>query len=134
MSLQRPGTDHQPLRAFSRKHRLLTSAEFAHVFSEATRSSDRFFTVLGRRADHASDVSRLGLAIAKKQLRRAVDRNRVKRIVRESFRTVVIPDSRIPLDYVVMARSTILQADNARLRDSLLGHFGRIQKQALERE
>ena len=31
-------------------------------------------------------VPRLGLVIGKKQLKRAVDRNRVKRIVREQFR------------------------------------------------
>jgi ribonuclease P protein component len=60
-----------------------------------------------------------------------VDRNRIKRLVREYFRTQVrtAPAGR-PLDYVVMARSAVRQTDGATLRDSLARHFRRIQQQA----
>jgi ribonuclease P protein component len=34
----------------------------------------------------SSDIGQLGLGIAKRHLKRAVDRNRVKRVVREAYR------------------------------------------------
>jgi ribonuclease P protein component len=68
--------------------------------------------------------ARLGLAIAKKQVRRAVDRNRIKRIVRETFRR---HRARLPgVDLVVMARAAASTADNRRLAASLERHFTRI--------
>lgn len=71
--------------------------------------------------------SRLGLAIAKKQARRAVDRNRLKRIVRETFRE---EQSRLAnLDLVVMVRATAVTTDHHQLMESLLGHFDRLTEQ-----
>ncbi len=132
-SLDKAG-DGKPLsRAFSREYRLLKAAEFSRVFSAAQRSSDRYFTVLARVSPATVSSSRLGLAIAKKQLRRSVDRNRIKRLVREYFRTRVRPESGRPLDFVVMARKAVTGADNDRLRESLAGHFRKICRQSDDR-
>jgi ribonuclease P protein component len=61
--------------------------------------------------------SRLGLAISKKQIRRAVDRNRLKRHIRESFRH---HRKRLTgLDLVVMARPAAGLADKKQLNISL---------------
>ena len=65
--------------------------------------------------------ARLGLAISKKQARRAVDRNRLKRLIRESFRCQ--REQFDDTDLVVMARSAALSIDNAKLRASLERHF-----------
>jgi ribonuclease P protein component len=54
------------------------------VFRQGQRSADRFFTVLYR--PNALDMPRLGFAISRKKVRHATDRNRLKRVVRESFR------------------------------------------------
>ena len=54
------------------------------MFRRSQRSTDKWVTVLARRNGKAS--ARLGLAISKKFARKAVDRNRIKRMVRESFR------------------------------------------------
>jgi len=75
-------------------------------------------------------MSRLGLAIAKKQLRRAVDRNRVKRLIREYFRSEVTDTPGFAVDYVVMARAAVLRKDNRQLRRSLAQLFERLQEQA----
>lgn len=86
---------------------------------------DPYFTVLAR--PNAEPLARLGLAIAKKCARRAVDRNRLKRLVRESFR---LERSGLPgLDLVVLCRRDAVTADNLQLRASLTRHWARIRKQ-----
>jgi ribonuclease P protein component len=64
--------------------RLVTAGDYARVFERAQKSSGRALTVLARRSGRR--FARLGLAIPRKQIRRAVERNRVKRLIRESFR------------------------------------------------
>jgi ribonuclease P protein component len=66
---------------------------------------------------HEQGVARLGLAIARKQVRRAVARNRLKRIVRESFRHR--SEALHGIDLVVMARADAAKADKTTLRESL---------------
>ena len=106
---------------FPRTNRLLSGAAFKRVFQAPIKSSDAYFTVLARTA--ACDTpARMGLAIARKQLKRAVDRNRIKRLVRETFRM----QAPVPLDYVVMTRNTVRKLTNAELQASLIRHFQRI--------
>ena len=106
---------------FPRTHRLLTGNAFKRVFQAPIKSSDAYFTVLARPAA-CEAPARLGLAIARKQLKRAVDRNRIKRLVRETFRLQAFAR----LDYVVMTRRIVQQQTNADLQASLIRHFQRI--------
>jgi ribonuclease P protein component len=105
---------------FGRERRLTDSRQFSRVFERSFRSADRYFTVLTRCNDigHA----RLGLTVARRAARRASDRNRIKRLARESFRHLVLA----PGDFVVMARPPAAQADAATLRGSLDAHFLRL--------
>jgi len=86
--------------AFPRPNRLTSAADFERVFKHAQRSGDRFFTVLYRRNNLG--YPRIGLAIAKKSVRSAVGRNRLKRIIRESFRQA--KSQLLGVDIVIMAR------------------------------
>lgn len=61
---------------------------------------------------------RLGLVIAKKNVRLAVQRNRIKRVARELFRA--LPNSEPPMDVVLLARRGMGQLDNAELSSILL--------------
>ncbi len=70
---------------------------------------------------------RLGLAVSKKVSLRAVDRNRIKRHVRESFRAH--QESLLGLDVVVMANPDSKQSPAPMLRDSLNQHWERIIRQ-----
>jgi ribonuclease P protein component len=100
---------------FPRRARLLKPRDYEEAFASPTRLRDRFFefVVLPRDAQPA----RLGLAISRKALPRAVDRNRVKRLVRESFRA---QRSALPgADVVVMARSASVAAETKVLREGL---------------
>jgi ribonuclease P protein component len=57
------------------------------------------------------------MAIAKKKAKRAVDRNRIKRVVRESFRHQ--QQSLAGLDIVVMNKPDAVSATNQELRASI---------------
>lgn len=70
---------------------------------------------------------RLGLAVSKKVSLRAVDRNRIKRQVRESFR--LHQENLAGLDVVVMANPGAKQSPAPALRDSLNQHWERIARQ-----
>lgn len=70
--------------AFPRSHRLLTSADFRRVFRQRRKVATRHASLhLSRNGlDHA----RLGLTVSRKVSKKAVQRNRIKRLVREYFR------------------------------------------------
>lgn len=68
--------------------------------------------------------ARLGLAIAKKNIKLAVGRNRIKRLTRESFR---LHQSLLPaLDIVVMTKPQSAQVPDKVLFDSLSSHWKRL--------
>lgn len=105
--------------AFPRANRLTSAADFERVFKRAQRSGDNFFTVLYCCNDLG--YPRLGLAIAKKRVRRAVGRNRIKRIVREGFRRA--KNQLLGVDIVIMARDQTGSAVNSELFASLEHHW-----------
>ena len=65
-------------------NRLKRPEEFSAVFSSRKRSSDNFFLFLAK--NNNTNLARLGLAVPKKNISNAVERNRIKRLIRESFR------------------------------------------------
>jgi ribonuclease P protein component len=100
---------------FPRSARLLTAADYACVFKKNQRFSDRYWTILVH--TDKSMPSRLGLAIAKKRAKRAVDRNKIKRIARESFRAH--QHQFIGLQLVVMNRDAATSESTFGLRQSM---------------
>ena len=96
--------------------------DFTRVFSQPKRSSSRTVTVLARA--NGTETARLGLAVAKKNVRKAVDRNRVKRLVRDYFRRHSAQLS--GLDVVVLARRGIDSESNAEMRAQLELHWQRL--------
>jgi ribonuclease P protein component len=65
-------------------NRLKRPEEYKKVFASKRRSSDKFLLFLA--TSNGLNRSRLGLAVPKKHIHSAVERNRLKRIIRESFR------------------------------------------------
>ena len=85
-SQSRFGSDSSHLSyRFNKSLRLLCAADFKPVFDDAPfRASHQYFLILAR--PNQLTVPRLGLVMAKKHIRLAVGRNRMKRLIRESFR------------------------------------------------
>jgi ribonuclease P protein component len=112
---------------FPRHVRLLTSRDFQAVFRDNTsRLSDQNWTLLA--LQNKFDYARLGMAISKRVLKNAVDRNRIKRIVRESFRCHQI--DLCGLDVVVMCKGDVKELENMELFDSLNGLWKRVTNSA----
>ena len=114
----------QKAACFPPQVRLREPAEFKRVFTKAERSTDKYFTVLA--IVNELDHPRLGLAIAKKNIRRAVDRNKIKRSARESFR--LQQHEMMNLDFVVMARREAATANSKTLQASLDKHWLKLIK------
>lgn len=96
-------------RRFGREQRLLKAIEFKYVFAKPVKVSNKHISILSRK--NGLPHSRLGLAIAKRQIRRAVDRNRFKRLIRECFRHN--QDSLAGFDIIALVRSSALNETNA---------------------
>ena len=63
---------------------MLNKCDYELVFKNAKKSKDKVFLVLF--CENKKIGARLGLAISKKNCSLAKDRNKIKRIIRESFR------------------------------------------------
>ncbi|MBA4695944.1 MAG: ribonuclease P protein component [Legionella sp.] len=99
---------------FDRSRRLLTKRDYAGVFACPQKMVSREFVILYSR--NSLGKARLGLALSKKMLPKAHDRNRMKRLLRETFRVEQLP----PVDIVVLARHGLASIDNEKIISSLV--------------
>lgn len=106
---------------FRGANRLADKSSYSRVFSQANRSRDRLFTVLFRANN--TGRARLGLAIGKKNCRLSTGRNRLKRIIRESFRQR--KTDLVGIDIIVLNQPAAASASNRALFDSLDNHWQR---------
>lgn len=76
--------------------------------------------------------ARLGLVVAKKLLKRAVDRNKVKRVVREQFRLRLagLP----PVDLVIRLAAKPVPLDSKLLAEDFLTLLNKLQRPRPKRE
>lgn len=113
--------------SYPKSARLITSADFSYVFDkQVARSVDDVFILLA--APSAENRPRVGLAIAKKRAKRAVDRNKLKRVIRESWRLNCQDYDN--LDVVVMIKPGAHKHENKVLRDKLARHWTRLERRA----
>jgi ribonuclease P protein component len=103
---------------------LVKKVDFDRVFADNQRA--RTDTLLVMACPNNVGYPRLGMIVAKRLLKRAVDRNRVKRCVRESFR-VLLPE--LPAcDFVVRLLVKPAPGDEAR---DLMRAFNRAGQRAM---
>ncbi len=111
--------------SFKREYRLLTARDFSKVFGNAViRVPHAQFLLLA--VPNGLDHPRIGLVLAKKNLRLAVQRNRVRRLVRESFR--VQRQTLPPVDIVILARRGLADKNNAEIVGILNQLWQRLHK------
>ncbi|HLK70739.1 MAG TPA: ribonuclease P protein component [Steroidobacteraceae bacterium] len=97
------------------ERRLRRAADFKRLYAQGRRLNAEGFTAVIQ--PNSAGNARLGLSVAARLVRRAVQRNRVRRLIRESFRQ---HQQHLPaMDIVVGLRSSPRDVDNAQLRRSL---------------
>ena len=107
---------------FPRHARLLLPAEYNRIFAAGKRFSGACVTLVAAFQElnevgslvKSSQRPRLGLAIAKKQIKRAHERNRVKRLLRECFRANT--PCLAGLEFIAMAKSAAQKTPNLALK------------------
>ncbi|MEO7773787.1 MAG: ribonuclease P protein component [Steroidobacteraceae bacterium] len=122
-----PAPDALPPRqkiGFPAQRRILKASSFERVYAARWRISDSYFSANLIESEIAA--TRLGLSVGAKAVGNAVSRNRIKRLVRESFRQHL---PQLPaLDIVIGARAPASSAHNARLFESLAELWTRIAR------
>ena len=106
---------------FDKTRRLLKKSHYDHVFSKSKKLVSHEFIVFY--CDNSVGCSRLGLALSKKMIAKAHDRNRVKRALRETFRiNVNLP----AIDIIVLARLGTGRINSASLNKLLCGVWNKL--------
>ncbi|WP_394132301.1 ribonuclease P protein component [Shewanella maritima] len=96
---------------FTRELRLLTPAQFKSVFNNPIKASSAEITLLA--IPNSEQHPRIGLTVAKRFVKNASDRNRIKRVIRTSFR---LHQHDLPnLDIVVLVRNGVVDMENDQL-------------------
>lgn len=107
---------------FPKEARLLKRAEFLRVYEYGRRIEGRYITVFLMPNDRG--LHRAGITATKKAIGKAHERNRAKRLLRETFRLSRAELDKIPVgyDWVLNARRSILRVK----LDKPLQEFGQI--------
>lgn len=112
---------------FPKQLRLLTAGDYRNVFDHAALKVHGK-GLLALACPNGLDHPRLGLVISKKNVRRAVDRNCLKRVARESLR---LRQGSLPaVDIVLLARRGASELDKATLHRQLFGMWRRLERDA----
>ena len=111
---------------FRKEDRLLKRPEFVRISNTGTRVHNRHFLVIYLPGDR--ERSRIGITVTKK-VGNAVVRNRLKRLVREYFRT---HRSRVPahLDINLIVKREAAQLSSAQIFASLAGIFDKTARRS----
>ncbi|MFU8797656.1 MAG: ribonuclease P protein component [Gammaproteobacteria bacterium] len=111
-------------KQFSRRSRLLTPHDYKAVFDAACRVAGPHMAMLAKLNELG--YSRLGLVVSKKQIPTAVARNRVKRMIRESFR--LQQEKLAGLDIVVIAYKALAGLESPALHLAVDKQWERLRK------
>ena len=107
---------------FPRQARLTSGRQFQETIRGGFKSRDRYFRVHAR--PNGREYGRLGLAVSRRVDKHAVERNRLKRLIRDSFRLkqteLAINQG---LDIVVVALTGAASAERQKLSRSLTEHW-----------
>ena len=116
---------------FSRDQRLCSAADFKRVFDGTDiKVSCRELLILA--AANGAESPRLGLVVAKKNIRSAIGRNRAKRHIRETFR--LHQEEIGGLDVVVLVRKSFGELEDTELNRVLKKQWIRLSRRLTEWE
>ena len=119
-------------QCFARRYRLTKTDEFSSVFGFRRAIRGKLLMLHYQPRPEGMTEPRLGLVVGKKLLKHAVDRNRLKRIVREQFR---LRRASLPgVDLVVRLAVKPKPLDGKQIADDIVALFDKQQRPRPKRE
>jgi ribonuclease P protein component len=116
----------RPALGLPRTRRLLRKVDYEAVYARGRRLGDGLFGISFLRREPPGP-SRIGMSVGLKAAGNGVQRNRIRRVIRESFR--LAQHELEGVDIVVTARSGVRHAANERLRHSLDALWSKLARQ-----
>lgn len=110
---------------FTKAQRLLTPTAYRRVFDGTERKLHQTHLMAFIRSNDHS-LARIGMAITKKKVPTAVQRNRIKRHIREQFRHCAAQLK--PVDIVFIIKKPINDLDNKELINEINAIFKKLKK------
>jgi ribonuclease P protein component len=119
-----PGPPDRPRHTLPPQRRIRRKREFDQIKAEGRRMGNGHFGLTVKPCD--SGGPRIGLAVSIKVAGNGVERNRIRRVIRESFR---LRQHDLPaFDLVVSARGRARGADRRELRASLAELWSKLKQ------
>ncbi|MBW5803036.1 ribonuclease P protein component [Coxiella endosymbiont of Ornithodoros amblus] len=113
-------------KSFSASWRIRTTDEFRCIYATRQRIIGRYYFLYYR--ENEIKHSRLGVVTSKCNVRKAVWRNRVRRVVKEAFRT---RKKKLPaFDIVVVAKASSVEVGNKELYQCINKLFTQLERQS----
>jgi ribonuclease P protein component len=103
------------MNGLPRIHKLVTQAEYKALFDQSRRVNGRVLTILYIKNNKL--YGRMGLIVGKRVAKKAVSRNKIKRVIRESFRSC--KKKLAGIDMIVIARKQCDKLSKQKLREGI---------------
>lgn len=100
---------------FPRSHKLTTTTEYKTLFDDSYKVSQKYLLILFK--PNNKPYARLGLIVSKTVAKSAAIRNKIKRVIRESFR--FHQEKLIGFDIIVIARQSCDKLSKLKLREGI---------------
>ena len=105
-----------------KENKLSESTDFQRVFEQNKALRDRYWLILYR--PNQVNKARLGLVVSKKNVNKAVQRNRIKRLIRETFRHN--KDELGSVDAIVLVQQGVSEKSNRELISAINTLWGKL--------
>ncbi len=119
-------------QTFARSYRLTKTDEFSSVFGFRRAIRGQLLMLHYQPRSSAEDSARLGLVVGKKQLKTAIGRNTLKRVVREQFR--LLRPGLPACDLLVRLITKTVRVDRRQVAQEVRSLFGRLKGRLAIRE
>ncbi|XRX42604.1 MAG: ribonuclease P protein component [Buchnera aphidicola (Eriosoma harunire)] len=96
---------------FKKKSRLLKYKNYDYVFNKNNKTDSKEFMILAR--NNNLPYPRIGLIVSKKNIKKSYLRNRIKRLIRETFR--LLQHKLLLMDFVILAKKDSAVSNNNKL-------------------
>ncbi len=116
-----------PTFRFGKSSRLLKSHEYETVFQGGNKDVCKHFVIFAK--DNAKARRRMGLVVSKK-VGNSVERNRIKRKLREQFRLLAGALPQVANDYIVVARPGSKNASSKEVKQQLVDAMTRLERRS----